>query len=63
MKKPRSSGTIAAQKSLDWVAIANQFSGWAASFNAQASSKEKALAILKREGILTARGKLTKRYS
>ena len=63
MKKLRSSDIPSGQKNLDWLAVAEQFSGWAASFNAQASSQKKALAILKREGILTTRGNLTKRYS
>lgn len=63
MKKSCSAIVPQAQENLDREVIADQFAGCAASFNDKASSKEKALAILTREGISTPRGKLTKRYS
>jgi len=64
MKTQRSKKSITIQKDLDSPAAVDRFRVLASSFTVKASSSKKAaMAVLKREGIVTAKGNLTRHYS
>lgn len=64
MKTQQPRKTLAVQKDLGSPASVGRFRVLASSFTNQASSSKKAaMAVLKREGIVTAKGNLTKKYS
>ncbi len=63
MKIQRSKKTVATQKDLSSPASVDRFRVLASSFTTKAaSSKKAAMSVLKREGIITAKGNLTKNY-
>lgn len=64
MKTQRTKKTVATQKDLGSPASVDRFRVLASSFTTKASSSKKAaMSVLKREGIVTAKGNLTKHYS
>ena len=64
MKTQRSKKIVAAQTDLGSPVSVDRFRALASSFTIKAgSSKQVALSVLKREGIVTAKGNLTKHYS
>lgn len=64
MKTQRVKKIASAQKDLGSPASVDRFRTLASSFTVKASSsKRKAMTLLKREGIVTAKGNLTKHYS
>ena len=64
MKTRRANKIVSAQKDLGSPASVDRFKVAASSFTAKAlSSKKAAMSVLKREGIVTAKGNLTKHYS
>jgi hypothetical protein len=64
MKTQRAKKTVATQEDLGSPASVDRFRVLASSFTTKASSSKKAaMSVLKREGIVTAKGNLTKHYS
>lgn len=64
MKTQRPEKTITSQSDFDSPAYVERFRELALAYTAEATvSKQAAIRTLQREGILTAKGKLTKRYS
>jgi hypothetical protein len=64
MKTGRLKKIVAAQEDLGSPASVDRFRVLASSFTTKASSSKKAaISVLKREGIVTAKGNLTKHYS
>lgn len=64
MKTQRSKKIVSTQKDLGSPASVDRFRVLASSFTTKASSSKKAaMSVLKREGIVTAKGNLTKHYS
>lgn len=64
MKTQRAKKIVSTQKDLGSPASVDRFRVLASSFTTKASSSKKAaMSVLKREGIVTAKGNLTKHYS
>jgi hypothetical protein len=64
MKIQRAKKTVATQNDLGSPAAVDRFRVLASSFTTKASSSKKAaMSVLKREGIVTVKGNLTKHYS
>ncbi len=64
MRAQRTKMTVATQKDFGSPASVDRFRVLAWSFTTKASSSKKAaMSVLKREGIVTAKGNLTKHYS
>jgi len=64
MKTRRLKKSVTNQKDLGSPAAVDRFRALASSFTVKASSsKNAAMTLLKREGIVTAKGNLTKHYS
>jgi hypothetical protein len=64
MKIQRAKKTVAALNDIGSPASVDHFRVLASSFTAKASSSKKAaMSVLQREGIVTAKGNLTKHYS